>query len=47
MIEEHGGVPERVVDGFIVVEVLVSGTKFRARVCDGAVADGEIVDRCR
>lgn len=47
MVEEPGGVPEGVVDGFMVVEVLVSGSKFRARVCDRAVADGEIVDRCR
>jgi hypothetical protein len=47
VVEEHGGVPEGVVDGFMVVEVFVSGAKFRARVCDRAVADRKIVDRCR
>lgn len=47
VVEEHGGVPEGVVDGFMVVEVSMSGAKFRAGVGDRAVTDGEVVDRCR
>lgn len=45
VVEEHGGIPEGVVDGFMLVEVLVLGSQFGARACDRAVAEGEVVDR--
>jgi hypothetical protein len=44
MVQEHGRVPKGIVDRLMMMEILVSSTKFGTRVCDRAVPEGEIVD---